>query len=357
MSVFRIGAAAMACLALSATASAAPLSEAAQSMSKGEWRELATTGLTKELLETQSTAIDSIMQWGAKAAWEPQSQMFLFAGAPHGGARKMIRYKAVEDKWELGPIAPGQGAHSYYYSATQTEGGRWYRYLSEYDGGSAGVIGVYDPQSSSWSVLPGKVSRGGVGPKFGGFAYFPERNGFLMVAGWRGGYWYDKASSTWTSIDYQNDDIHDFALYNPVHKVVMFGGGGTGDNFNMNFWIMEADGSIKGPYTSPQLIRTSKGHITVDPVTGKYLVIFDGRQMFEYDVPTNSWARIPDPPSEFAQSHDANGRWVAAPINTHGVVMYLMYRPRPTVFLYRHGEGIGTIDTVPPDTPGNLTSD
>jgi len=358
MNVFRMASVGAALLGFSVIASAAaPLIEAAQSMSEGEWRKVQTTGLTKEFLEEKSSANDSIMQWGAKAAWEPQSQMFLFAGAPHGGARKMIRYKALEDRWEEGPVHPGQGAHSYYYSATQTENGLWYRYLSEVNDGTVGMIGVYDPQSNSWSTLPGTVNHKNQGPKFGGFAYFPERNGFLLVAGWRGGYWYDKSSASWSRIDYPNNNIHDYAVYNPVHKVVMFGGGGDGQSSNLDFWVMNAAGETLGPYTAPQLIRTSEGHITVDPVTGKYLVIFDGRQLFEYDVSKNQWARLPDPPQVFAQSQDMNGRWVAAPIASLGVIMYLMYSPEPAVYLYKHGGGVGVVDSVPPNPPANLSSD
>jgi len=86
-------------------------------------------------------------------------------------------------------------------------------------------------------------------------------------------------------------------------------------------------------------------------------VIFDGRQLFEYDVSKNQWARLPDPPQVFAQSQDMNGRWVAAPIASLGVIMYLMYSPEPAVYLYKHGGGVGVVDSVPPNPPANLSSD
>jgi hypothetical protein len=326
---------------------ATALGDAAAAMAPGEWRQLQTTGLTRSFLETTANpAYPSILQYAAKAEWDPNSEQFLFVGSGHDNAYKMIIYSAATNSWRTGPLpaacmnrgnySGGCSAHSYYYSAMDAANGKYYWALPW-----AGTIGEYDVAGNSWRNLSGSTSNL---RSYGGLAYFPERNGFVYARGDSpSAIWYNKPNSQWTSLSgFYKETYHMFAVYNPVHKMVQFGGG----NGNRDVYMMNEAGSVSRQTTAPVNIGTGGGTVTVDPVTGN-LLLFDGKgeyepagspvNFYEYDVSGDKWTKLPNPPTAINTSFPTNLGFAVAPVSNYGVLMYLTYSPTG-VYLYKHAE-------------------
>jgi hypothetical protein len=84
---------------------------------------------------------------------------------------------------------------------------------------------------------------------------------------------------------------------------------------------------------------------TVDPASGKYLVFGREKQVYEYDVATDTWTELKgaEPPI-FTFGPDLKGSavfgCVATPVSSHGVVMFVKYDgDKSKVFLYKHAAG------------------
>jgi hypothetical protein len=316
----------------------------ASSMKAGEWRELPTTGLTRNFLETYgfNAANHSILQYGAKAAWDPNSEQFLFMGSPHDNPYKFVIYSAQDNRWREGPLplscletghmSTGCSVHSYYYCSMDVVNGRFFYWIKNKIYQYTVAVNKWGP----WSVeSPNNLN-------YGGLAYFPEVNQFVVVSGWQGHYKYDWQSRNWISLSHSGlntqSNYHMFAQYNPVHKLVLFGGG----NYSSNVLKMTPDGQITQCQNSPVNIRGCPTTFTIDPVTGDGLLL-DRGSFWKFDVPADRWSSLPSPSSLFQglSSNDCGLGIVAAPVSTYGVVMYLAFSPAKA-YLYKHSESSAT---------------
>jgi len=136
-----------------------------------------------------------------------------------------------------------------------------------------------------------------------------------------------------------------FMEYNPVHRAVLFGS-------NRNLYTLDAGGQITPLGSPPVDFTVLASNVSVDPVSGKYVVIDVDRKMYEYDLPSDTWTLLPTvAPSEFRVGDTV----VEAPITTHGVIMYVAYGFPSKVYLYKHSPGGGGPPPPPPsgDTDGD----
>jgi len=134
--------------------------------------------------------------------------------------------------------------------------------------------------------------------------------------------------------DYQN-----FAEYNPVHKVVLFGGG----NGNTDIYKLDGAGQITKLNNAAVGLGLTPARVTVDPVSGEYLVLNHDNSYYysifhAYDVIADTWKVLGTP---LTSGHSANSAGViAVPISTYGVTMFLANSPS-RVFLYKHSPSAG----------------
>jgi hypothetical protein len=162
---------------------------------------------------------------------------------------------------------------------------------------------------------------------------------------------------------------HNFAEYNPVHKVVIFGGGNSSAEIpggDKTLYKINANGAITRQKQAPIPLGIHKTVITVDPVSGDYLVLAANRQFYKYDVVTDTWAQLSFPTIlDPVQIDSTTITAVAAtPVNNYGVVMLVKYSTSGNsgVFLYRHAAGTGTpvapppVDTTAPSVPSGVVA-
>ena len=315
-----------------AAVSGTALSDLAASMQPGQWRELSTTGLSESFLRTSGDYCchTNIVSYAAKAQWDPNSKQFLFFGSPHDNPYKFVIYSEASNAWRTGPLPDpcfnsghyhgGCSVHSYYYSELDPVAGKFY-FFSQLR-----QISEYTISTNTWRRMPGQLSSQSY---YGGLARFPSRNGFLYVAG--AAWWYSLATSRWAPFTgYGSATYHDFAVYNPVKNVVLCGGG----NGNRKVWKLLATGGLTRVTDAPCPVGTNNGNVTYDPVSGKFLAYAGTGSMYEYDSDTDTWTALSTlPPSAIRAKFPLD--IVAAPVSSHGVIMYLNNEPA-MVHLYKH---------------------
>ncbi len=161
-----------------------------------------------------------------------------------------------------------------------------------------------------------------------------------------GVFFYSAKSNHWTQVATTNGvgdpslrrlkmgPYSNFASYSPSAKAIVFGGGGA-----TKIYKFDAAGRIYKLGDAPITLGIASSIITVDPVSGKHLVLGKDRSFWEYDTQTDTWHPLkvstvplfepPVPPAVFDI--------VAAPVSTYGVVMFVKYSPgQSKVYLYKH---------------------
>jgi len=355
----------------SVTSPASVLGDLAASMSPGTWAELNTEGFDEgTLLFTtddqpgNTTYGRRIIDYAESAAWDPVSRQFFFVGGPHAYGWKFIIYKEETNTWREGPLpfdcqnygfksGKGCAGHGFDLNTINVAKGEFvwrYRKL-------APEVMKFDISNETWSRFPMPPSNilstwDAVNNQYGALEWFPERNGFFSVVGTRM-FFYTESTDTWEKLSGVSlGNYHNFAEYSPVHKVMLFGGGNSGVPQNQELYKMDVDGSITKLNDAPggAKIRitadssSSNGTlIKSDPVSGKYIVLTINKKLYEYDVVSDIWKQLSDPP---ITSHA-----IATAIPEHGVIMYVS---GDVIYLYKHEDCSSCAPLVPASTPGGL---
>jgi hypothetical protein len=134
-----------------------------------------------------------------------------------------------------------------------------------------------------------------------------------------------------------------------VHNTLIFGGGDDNDQF----YKMDANENIVPLSPTPGIeigTHSYDGILTVDPVSGDYLVITVDAQFWQYDVVRDMWtqlsALVPHFAAYFASTKTDN--LIASPISNYGVVMVVQWLPSGSkVWLYKHQK---QVRPLPPST-------
>lgn len=287
----------VALLAFAVVGTAAPgaatnLSDKASQMLPGTWAELSTNGFSGSLL--QNGCIGNILGYADSAMWDPVGRQFHFMGSPHcGGAAgnpyKLIRYDDASNTWTSCPATDSSCpanfitdmAHAYEHNALDPTARTWYHRWS----GSSRVSRFNFGTNGPWNDIP--PMNQGYSQVAGGLAYFPELyggGGGLVFA--QGGYGelhlWNKNQNQWTKVatGLAMGPYHNFAEYNPVHKVVICGGG----NGSSDLYKVDASGSVMKMKNAPIGLGIQQTIITVDPVSGDYLVLATGGLFYVYTI-------------------------------------------------------------------------
>jgi hypothetical protein len=269
------------------------LADLAARLKPGEWGELATNGFNYDAVLSTSRSPNSIFAYSDDAVWDTVGRQFLFYGSGHGDPiGRFIRYSDATNSWSTlsdSGRAASISNHAYDHHALDSANRILYRRMVD-----SRMVERYDIAAGTWGRLVDiPYSLGSVA---GALEFFPEMGALIYIQG-RGGdganlgqiYIYDVATAKWTFK--QNNvpmgEIHNFAEYNPVHKLVIFGGGeGSSDVHKM-----DATGKVTKMKNAPVQMGITFTTVTVDPVSGKFLVFAKDGRTFEYDVVADVWTQ------------------------------------------------------------------
>jgi hypothetical protein len=327
----------------------------AASMSAGQWTELISMngwnqGGILSPLEFGCTTSDYITQYAEKAGWDPIMKRLFFVGQSHGNcyAGRFIIYESNTNSWSVGPYPPGicqSGtannpcfAHGYSHSTVNPKTGEFY-YRHSY------TMKFYKFFNGVWTAIPAPNTQSSV--CCGALEYFPDMDRLIFVEPDWGVWSYNPATSQWTQLANTNganaqpglqnlpmSSGSNFARYNPVKKVLMFGGG-------TKFYKMNQSGVIT-TVSNPQgiVMGSNLGVINADPVSGKFIALSDSNpSMYEYNVDTDAWTLLTNKPvpAVLRNMIGYSDGLISTPISNYGVTMYIKYSfGNSKVYLYKH---------------------
>src|SRR5262245_44171648 len=200
-----------------------------------------------------------------------------------------------------------------------------------------------------WQALPPVPGTGQTARGF--LEYFPDRGTLLFLDSSTGNL-HEKSlsASNWTQLGNYRELGRDgvAAIYNPVHRTVVFGGGG-GSSPNQRWWRIDAQGKISGIDDCPtDSYAHNRALFTVDPASGKHWLITQnhwqtptGYLFHELDLtekPGRQWKErkdlVPGIPNfhPFVQGLQTVSTLVV-PLPEYGVNMVM---GAATVWIYKH---------------------
>jgi len=297
------------------------LSKLALSMKPGTWAEVKTEkpkGLWSAPPPSKGLHIGT---WSDDAHWDSRTGQFLFFGVRQ--TRKFVAYSEEKNAWRVikfheKPDAPElkqQFGHQYSNNSLDPEKSRFYT------GGYR-----YDIRADTWSKLPPAKP----GRKTMTFEYFSAMNGLLSIARQPAGTlrFYDEEKKAWRSLGViPVHGYHSLARHNPFREEVFFAGG----NNSQAVVILSKHGKTKRMRDFPVPLTVRLSIVTVDPVSGRYLVMAQGRKFYEFDSEKNEYRLIDDFKKTPWPFHHYDAPLVAF-IPEYGVSMWADRK----VHLYKH---------------------
>jgi len=326
----------------------------AAGMEPGTWAVLESDGFDDGAV--LRVANGSPFDYTDEAVRDPVTKRWFFLGAAHGGTENnaaFLQYDAQENRWSRLPLRNFQQypiTHAYDMLAFDPQAGTLFyrRYnrseLYAFDTRGAGSDRRLLQSHPIWN-----------GNTICGLAYFPEMDALIIYQGtWGHVRRYDFRSdqlSTLGQVD-SSGVYHVFARYDPVHKVVLFGGGNRSNAYrSRDLWKLDAAGRITKLSDCPVWLGITAAVQVVEPATGKLLVFSRSKTFYEYDVDADQWRQLDASGVPFLSGYEGH-RVVAVPIPEYGVVMFVVHpRSGPSrVWLYKHA----VADTTPPSAPTGL---
>ena len=310
-----------------------PLGKLAASMKPGTWAELPTEGLTNQILKAPTAKGLDIMGWSDDGHWDGKTGQFLFMGLR--GRRRFVAYTEATNAWRNIPLAEkheeagsppidSQYGHIYARNAHDPERSRYYH--MDHNGGG---IYRYDLAKDQWTKLPpgGSYSMTGV------IEYFSARKGLVNLGVAQEVRFFDEDKQTWEKLGpCAVQGHHSLGRHNPMREEVLLAGGNESPRAVVR---LTKDGKLERLKDAPEDLTVRFGKITVDPVSGRYLILYsDLKKLYEFDSGQNEYRLVDD----FTQTPWPFGRYdmpVAAFIPEHGVTMWAANK----VMLYKHDAG------------------
>jgi hypothetical protein len=286
--------------------------------------------------------------------WDPVTRQLFFAGGDHAALPQFDRYTESTNQWQEMPRPgwmPSSTMHGYDHSAIDPQ--RRFFYHRPFADNS---VHRFNIDTGAWSQVPAPPS--GIGTSCcDALEYFPELGGLVWIHfGYSTVLLFREGTGTWTTLGTASgSSTWQLAEYNPVHKVLLF-------SMAENLYQLSppppsnpsAPPTISSPGSLPVPFYDGSGYngvLTVDPVSGDYLILTPGtRRLHVYDLPTRS-VRLASsqPPSSPGL---ANTMVVATPVATFGVVAFVHCSGAHCgVLLYKHSAGSSP---NPPGPPTNL---
>lgn len=354
------------------------LDNLAASMQSGTWAVLTTKGLNNNFITDPSSGHgDLFLNYSNDGEWDPLTRQWYFIGGGHTGAQhKVLMYSADNNSWRSFNSYPTGGAqvnHGYDHNAFD----RNRRIIYHRSSGNNGDVWTLNIDSGgSWINIGTCCETPGAYCASDAVAmeFFPDIDRLVIFdQGFGHVRYYNPNNGTWSNGPTWSTaigDYHNVAKYNPVYKIVIFGGG---NNAQRVLYKLSADGTLKRMNNAPVNLGYNDGFLTLDPVTGDYLAISGDGTFRAWNPITDTWRTLSSNFSALIYQNipsaaDAGGygwpgevdMWAAAPVNTYGVIMFLTqgstgYKETApgAVLLYKHSSSPPP-DIIPPSPPTNL---
>lgn len=340
-------------IATSQIAAATALGDLAASMAPGTFAQV--SGMTNwnggAILSPTSisgcTTGDYITEYAEKAPWDPVNRRMVFVGQAHGNCYggQFVIYTDASSTWSTGPWPSGicqSGtasnpcfSHAYGHNTVDPATGILY-FRQAY------TMQFFKFSGGAWSSIAAPPTQSE--QCCGALEFFPDMKKLIYLDGDWGLWAYDPAGNSWTELANANvanaapslinlpmASTTVFALYNPVQKVLLFGGGSSG------LYKMDATGKITTMHAPPVPLGVTNAVVSVDPVGGKNIVLA-GTTMYQYDSSTDTWTPLAIAlPSVLTGLGGVGDGLVETPVTTYGVIMYTKYdNANSAVYLYKH---------------------
>ncbi len=354
---------------LASSIEASVLSNAASQMQPGQWTTISTSNFFpggRSILTPSGGG--TILEYSDEAIWNSNTSELFILGAAHNtfaSESGFAKYVESTNTWSAVPIPPISFlGHAYDNHGFDPSTGDIYHH--QY---SSLNVHKFSTGSQTWSLLPSiPSSLATVYVNIGGAEYFPELGGLLVLNGGGGGnegqlYFWKKSTNSWSRLA-QGLTVGAYSNvleYNPIHKVVLFGGGG-GSN---SVYVINSAGSVSQKSNSPYSLSQARTLLTVDPGTGKFLCLFgSNNQFWEYDVVKDTWTQLNPSGVPLFSSGWSEGtifNVVATPIFQYGVNIFVKWLgpTNATIYLYKHSSGSALppppTDTLAPTVPTSLS--
>ncbi len=333
-----------------AAPSATELGRVAAAMAPGTWAEVSTLNIVPTLIADGLGG--SILDYAEDGAWDPVTQQFLFIGSDHpfdfqtGDLARFVAYSALTNTWRTLPDPswfPDFLMHGYDHNAIDAARGRFYHRAY-----ATPSVYRYDIDTGAWSALP-QIPNAVLANNTccAGLEYFPEMNG-LVLAGTTHetttdeAILYSDATGTWSTVadGRPMGTYNHFVEYNPVRHTVLFGGG----QGSRKIYTMSASGAVTAGRDAPFGLGILESVVTVDPVSGLYLVLGSGGEFYSYDEVADRWTSLPATVPLFdlpVRGTSLVWQILATPVSNYGVTMFVKFYWADTasqawVYLYKH---------------------
>jgi len=332
------------------------LGRLAAGLKPGEMKELKTKGYNGNLLNSWypwdhkngkrvygAQRMFNIMTggWANDGKWDPKTRKVFYIGMGHYAALKFVSYSADSNSWTLMPVPTWADPRDPKSVACGTEKGtrvwpRSHTYDGQFIDPEKRLFGIVfrpriyayniDTRKWSWKGSPSaNVKNCDIAAE-----YFPEMEGLLFTGSGGQLVFRDMATDKERRLGAAGTGAHGVMEYNPVHKVLVWGGLGR-------LWRLEAGGKprkLKPPPGFPACI--SKAKFMCDPVSGEFVVQTDRIEKSKRNkkkVPSRTYAYHPikDEWKEIPGRRFPNG--VAVPVSTYGVIMIC---GGSNVYVYKH---------------------
>jgi hypothetical protein len=289
-----------------------------------------------------------LLTYADKLHWDPvTNRIYLMNSDDPGDGRRFVAYDEATNAWVVLPDPWGAGvAHQYGLADIDVSGRRIYTIMPDGDRGM-----YYDLAAQSFvnlSVPSGPYSC------CGAVAYFPERHSLIYAHGAT----LRERSDTgqWSELSTNiNTTYHAIAHYDPVHKLVLFGGG---NDSNRTFYKIDQNGQITSLKQPPLSLESPRVEFVVNPATGMFLVFGLGQQYYSYNPATDTWTTLQasSVPATLWTGNEFGGNMLttlATPISRYGVAFFASCANGGTcrVHLYKFGP-----PPPVPNAPGTLTA-
>jgi len=334
---------------LSPASWASALGDLASTLSPGQWAVLNTngdsSGYSASLL---STGTDNIFNYANKGTWDPSARKVRFVGQGHYEQQKYVTYTEATNSWVLEPkpswdCSPSCIGHGYQHNTINPATGDFY-----YHQFNSHSFYKLSRSTGQWTQLPqrpnGYSAYGGM-VCCEGVEYHPDLGALLVFAGGEIQRYTDGGGWSMITSGLSMGPYHNVAVYDPVHQIVVGGGG----NDVRKLYKVSATGSVSPIQDPPVQVRPAGPILTVDPASGTYLIVDGGKNLYEYDVTSDSWTQRNVANMPFSDTTYT----VAIPIRDYGVIMFARFDfGSSKVYLYKHSPGGGLpVDRIPPAIP------
>jgi len=321
------------------------LSKLAAKMKPGSWAELKTEmpkGLWSSPLVNNGRNNGGrgglhIAGWTDDAHWDSRTGQFLYMGIRQ--TRQFISYSEEKNAWRVialdktsdNPVFQTAFGHIYGRNAFDPATSRFFHMYNDYKELNGG-ISFFDVSAEKWIKLPPPPPKGmGMCIEF-----FSARKGLVSLS--RDGVrFFSETEQKWE--EWGKVPVcgyHSLARHNPYREEVLLAGGNTS---RRTVGRLNKDGKYEPLKDSPVDLNTNSDKITVDPASGRYLILRNSEKKFyEFDSGTNEYRLVDDfatTPWPF-KNHEMP---VVAFIPEHGVIMFA----DKSVWLYKHNAPSGLI--------------